>query len=73
MVLSFVRSGLVDLDYGSLRLFGVYGYGWSSASWAFTSVTSATAYLLGFYASGVAPSYGPDHRWHGFPIRCLAY
>ena len=68
--LSFVRSGFVILDYGSLRYFGINGYGWSSASQAFTSVTSATAYYLGFGASGVHPSDGPDNRWDGFPIRC---
>ena len=71
--LSFVRSGFVDLYYGSLRAFGIYGYGWSSSSVAFTSVTSATAYGLHFNASGVYPSYGPDARWLAFPIRCLAY
>ena len=77
--LSFVRSGFVILDYGSLRYFGIYGYGWSSASRAFTSVTSATAYFLDFNASGVYPSYGPDraivgsltpsavkHKWDHF-------
>ena len=40
---------------------------------AFPSVTSATAYFLGFYASGVLPSHGPYDRRNGFPIRCLAY
>ncbi len=71
--LSFVRSGGVALDYGSLRRFGLNGYGWSSISVAFTSVTSATAYALAFNASGVYPSDGPNARWVGFPIRCLAY
>ena len=71
--LSFVRSGFVDLYYGSLRAFGIYGYGWSSSSVAFTSVTSATAYYLGFNASGIGSSHGPNARWVGFPIRCLAY
>ena len=69
--LSFVRSGFVILDYGSLRYFGINGYGWSSASQAFTSVTSATAYRLGFSASSVYPSDGPSNRWYGFPLRCL--
>ena len=71
--LSFVRSGGVNLSYGSLRGFGFDGYGWSSISVAFTSVTSATAYYLNFNASGVYPSHGPYARWGGFPIRCLAY
>ena len=67
---SFVRSGIVLLSHGSLRNFGINGYGWSSASRAFTSVTSATACNLGLNASGVAPSNGPNFRWFGFPIRC---
>ena len=71
--LSFVRSGVVYLGRGALRYFGVTGYGWSLISVAFTSVTSAAAYYLDFHASGVGPSYGPNSRWHGFPIRCLAY
>ena len=66
---SFVRSGRVDLHDGSLRHVGVYGYGWSSASGAFTSVTSATAYRLRFNASGVYPSDGPSYRWYSYPIR----
>ena len=70
--LSFVRSGHVDLYSGSLRAFGLNGYGWSSASRAFDQVTSATAYFLNFNASGVGPSGGPDHRWNSFPIRCQA-
>ena len=70
--LSFVRSGHVDLYSGSLRAFGLNGYGWSSASRTFTSVTSATAYNLDFNASGVRPSGGPHNRWFGFPIRCQA-
>ena len=65
----FVRSGYANLYDGSLRYFGVSGCGWSSISVAFTSVTSATAYLLAFNASGVYPSYGPNARWVGFPIR----
>ena len=71
--LSFVRSGNVGLNLGALRYFDLYGYGWSSASQAFSSVTSATAYDLGFNASGVLPSNGPGNRWNGFPLRCLAY
>ena len=66
---SFVRSGLVDLYRGSLRDFGFNGYGWSSSSVAFSSVTSATTYHLTFNASGVNPSSGPDNRYYGFPIR----
>ena len=66
---SFVRSGNIDLSYGSLRVFGLDGYGWSSASGAFDQVTSATAYRLRFNASGVYPSDGPSYRWYSYPIR----
>lgn len=68
-----VRSGYVDLNYGSLRFFGIPGYGWSSSSVAFTSVISATAYDISFDTSSVYPSDGPYDRWRGFSIRCLAY
>ena len=70
--LSFVRSGFVGLGSGFLGGFDA-SYGWSSLSVVFTSVTSATACNLGLNASGVAPSNGPNFRWFGFPIRCLAY
>ena len=70
--LSFVRSGHVYPYGGSLRFFGLDGRSWSSASRAFTSVTSATAYRLRFDASGVNPSDGPGDHWRAYPIRCLA-
>jgi len=59
------------LSYGSLRYFGIYGYGWSSISVTLDQITSASAYFLNFYESSIDPSYGPLNRWYGFPIRCL--
>ncbi len=71
--LYFVRSGNVALNDGALRLFGVSGYDWSRSSVAYSSATSATAYLLAFNAGTVYPSYGPYTRWLGLPVRCLVY
>ena len=68
----FVRSGNVNLNNGFLRNAGINGYDWSSMAAAFTSSTSATAYNLNFNASGLNPSNGPNNRWNGFPVRCLA-
>ena len=70
--LYFVRSGFVRLDHGSVRSFGISGYGWSRIGVGYASATSATAYSLLASASGVAPS---DNyvRWYSFPVRCLVY
>ena len=69
--LYFVRSGWISLIIGRLRAAGNGGFGWPSSAVAYTSVTSATAYYLGFYTTNVGPSDGPYHRWNGFPLRCL--
>ena len=74
MVVGFVRSGNVYLPGRSgvtLLDAGINGNGWSSRAAAYTSSTSATAYNLGFNASTVNPSNGPNNRWNGFPLRCL--
>ena len=71
--LYFVRSGHVDLNYGSLRVFGINGYDWSRSSVAYSSATSANAYYLTFNAGTVYPSSGPHARYYGFPVRCLVY
>ena len=71
--LYFVRSGYVYLNNGSLRYFGLSGYGWSRSSVAYSSATSANAYHLDFNAGTVYPSFGPFNRWVGFPVRCLVY
>ena len=67
--LYFVRSGYVYLNNGSLRYFGLSGYGWSRSSVAYSSATSANAYNLKFNAGTVYPSNGPNNRWNGFPVR----
>lgn len=66
--LSYVRSGDVSLVYGTLRIAGGYGYGWSAQSY---SSGGTNAYNLYFGASDVAPSYG-SNRNIAFPIRCIA-
>ncbi len=71
----FVRSGFINLpsrNGGTFLAAGLYGDWWSSRAAAYTSSTSATAYLLTFNASTVYPSYGPDFRWYGFSLRCLS-
>ncbi len=67
--LYFVRSGYVHLPNtaGTLRHAGLHGDWWSSRGDAATG-----AYHLNFTATGVSPSFGPDNRWHGFPLRCLS-
>ncbi len=74
MVVGFVRSGNLNLpgvSGATFRNAGINGYGWSSRAAAYTSSTAATAYNLGFNASDVYPSNGPNNRWNGFPLRCL--
>ena len=70
----FVRSGDVGLGNGSLRNFGRNGNGWSRSAMAYGVGTwAANAYRLAFDPSTVYPSYGPDARWYGIPVRCLGY
>ncbi len=72
MVVGFVRSGNLNLpgvSGATFRNAGINGYGWSSRAAAYTSSTAATAYNLGFNASDVYPSNGPNNRWNGFPLR----
>ena len=70
---AFVRSGLVGLNRSSTRNLGDLGFGWSRIAKTYSSPTSANAYNLRFSIGGVSPSYGPDARWYGFPVRCLVY
>ena len=69
--LYFVRSGLVGLDYGSLRHSGRIGYDWSRSAVAYSSASSASSYWFEFTASESRPSTGPYDRYHGCPVRCL--
>ncbi len=72
--LYFVRSGNVHLNNGSLRDSGRTGYDWSRSAVAYGVGTwAANAYYLAFDLSTVYPSYGPDNRYYGFPVRCLVY
>ncbi len=72
--LYFVRSGYISISSGRLRVANVHGYIWSrvASSQHYNSGASPSAYYLGFYATGVLPSYGPDYRGLAFPLRCLA-
>ena len=66
----FVRSGNVNLDNGSLRNFGRNGNGWSNTAAVYGVGTwAASAYNLKFDPVTVYPSYGPNARWNGFPVR----
>ena len=73
--LYFVRSGVVNLPNtaGTLWSNGASGHYWSSreADNVWSSV-GAGGYDLLFSATGVHPSWGPDHRHLGFPLRCLS-
>ena len=71
--LSFVRSGVINSRFSSLRYAGIASFGWESAAGPFTSVSSTDAYYSNFDDSKVHLSNGPHGRITGFPIRCLAY
>ena len=66
--LYFVRSGAVVLAYtaGTFRLAGLIGYEWSSR----VSPSSNTlAYWFEFNATESRPSWGPNNRYNGLPLR----
>ena len=64
---------MVNLLNGHLVYFGNRGYGWSSITRVYSSLTTANAYGLDFYTSGIRPSYDQNYRFRGFPVRCLVY
>lgn len=73
----FVRSGYINLpgvSGATYRNAGINGYDWSSRGSATRHDGAAipSGYNLGFNATGVNPSNGPNERWHGFPLRCLS-
>ena len=72
--LYFVRSGSIYLSIGYLGNAGVYSLYWSlvAASVRSTGIIVPSAYGLRFNASGVSPSFGPNYRWFGRPLRGLA-
>ena len=62
---------MVNLLNGHIVYFGNRGYGWSSIARVYSSLTTANAYGLDFYTSGIRPSYDQNYRFRGFPVRCL--
>ena len=70
--MDFVRSGLVDLNNGSLRHFGLDGRIWSRST-ASDSVDSFGTMYLNFTPSVVNTSHGPLVGWVGISVRCLVY
>ncbi len=62
---------MVNLLNGHLVYFGNRGYGWSSIARVYSSLTTANAYGLDFYTSGIRPSYDQNYRFRGLPVRCL--
>lgn len=66
-LLSYVRSGNVNLFDGALGNPGGYGYDWSARSYSFGNTV---AYGLGFNASDVVLSNNYA-RYNPFLVRCL--
>ena len=69
-----MRSGNLNPADGKFWNAGVYGYYWSSrgSSTRYDGVATPSAYNLNFNATGVNPSNGPNNRYNGFSLRCLA-
>lgn len=71
-----MRSGHVNPTNtaGTFRNAGVNGHNWSSRQantiWG---TAGAGGYDLNFNASEVYPSWGPDARYIGFPLRCSVF
>ena len=65
VLLAFVRSGNVNVNDGKVYNVGNSGYGRSR-----TASSSTNAYYLNFNPTDVNPSNN-NHRWYGFPLRCL--
>ncbi len=71
----FVRSGHINLAYtaGVLRAVSGDGRDWSSRGtnvvWGYTDLGG---YDFSFNAAESRPSWGPDARYLGQPLRCLS-
>ncbi len=61
------------LGRGALRGFGLDSREWSKTVSSYTGPTSGStiAYYLHSDYQTVNPSFGPNGRYHGFPVRCL--
>ncbi len=72
-----MRSGYIDLpggNDGALRYTNASGHIWSSRGSTVRNdnITALSGYDLHFNVVNVASSFGPNDRWHGFPLRCLS-
>lgn len=63
--LAFVRSGMIEISWGQASNVNLSSYVRSR-----TSVSSTHAYVLLTPTGSLYPSFS-DHRWLGFPVRCL--
>ena len=55
-----------------MRNVSVNGYGWASYAVTYSAAVNANAYRLSFNAIGLSGTSGPDSRYIGNPVRCLA-
>ena len=67
-----MRSGFVYIVLGYLWHAGDNGFFWPSTAADYTDYANANAYRFDFREADVYPSSGPDVRFYGFPLRCLA-
>ena len=69
-----MRSGVIGIDNGRLRISGIDGDYWSlvASSTQGNGTATSSAYYLRFDASGVNPISGPVVRWFSLPLRCLS-
>ena len=71
-----MRSGyiyLLDTD-NTLRNASIAADDWSSrgSDTRYDSVSVPSAYDIAFNTDAVYSSFGPNERWHAFPLRCLS-
>lgn len=68
----FVRSGYIYPAWpaGTFGLAGFFGYEWSSRT---SPTSSSLSYWFEFSATESRPSYGPNNRYNGLPLRCLMF
>ena len=66
-LISFVRSGGVNIGLGQLRYSGQIGYSWASRTRSMDIYT----YTFGFVPFDTRPSLN-SNRFDAFPLRCLS-